>query len=128
MSKFSVMLLSIFVGTLLALGIREYIEQAHAQEATHSFKVDSTTVSVIAPGKVIYQSNCTYCHSYNPAVDGRIGPSVSGSSKALLSKKLHDATYPKGYTPKRTTMLMPTFPQLKDEEIEALYLYLNQRN
>lgn len=87
-----------------------------------------TTASLPASGEVLYQANCTFCHSYNASVDGHIGPAITGTSFEVLEAKLHRATYPKGYIPKRTTLLMPTFPQFSQAELEAIYLYLNQSN
>lgn len=79
--------------------------------------------SLASRGKKAYMANCVACHNANPALDGPIGPKVAGSSIALLTKRLMEASYPEGYTPKRTTRVMPATPHLKGE-LEALEAYL----
>lgn len=75
-------------------------------------------------GKKVYMANCVACHNANPSLDGPIGPSLTGSSRELLSKRIMEAAYPEGYKPKRATKLMPATPHLKDE-IEALEAFLS---
>jgi mono/diheme cytochrome c family protein len=77
-----------------------------------------------ARGKKVYMANCVACHNANPALDGPIGPSVAGSSRELLSKRIMEAAYPDGYKPKRATKLMAATPHLGGD-IEALEAFLN---
>ena len=79
-----------------------------------------------ARGKKVYMANCVACHNANPALDGPIGPSLAGSTKELLEKRILNASYPEGYKPKRATKLMPATPHLKND-IEALEAFLNGR-
>ena len=55
---------------------------------------------------------CIACHNINPALDGAVGPSVQGASRALLEARLLRAEYPPGYTPKRETKVMPAQPAM----------------
>ena len=64
-------------------------------------------------GMAVYLSNCTACHNNDPSRDGPLGPAIKGSSQALIEARLLRATYPPGYTPKRTTSAMPAQPDLK---------------
>jgi hypothetical protein len=41
-----------------------------------------------------------------------VGPPVKGASRALLEARLLHAGYPPGYTPKRSSAVMPAMPQL----------------
>ena len=75
-------------------------------------------------GKGIYLANCIACHNPDPKIDGSIGPAVAFSSLEVLTAKILTRTYPPGYTSKRSSAIMPDFPQLK-EDIPALHAYLN---
>jgi mono/diheme cytochrome c family protein len=74
-------------------------------------------------GRQVYLSQCTACHASDPAQPGPVGPAIKGSSRELLEAKVLRGTYPPGYTPKRTTAVMPPQPQLAPE-IDALAPYL----
>ena len=63
-------------------------------------------------GKQVYLAECITCHHSDPTKDGPLGPAVKGSSRELLEAKVVRGTYPAGYTPKRTTALMPPMPKL----------------
>jgi mono/diheme cytochrome c family protein len=63
-------------------------------------------------GKQVWMSQCVACHHTDPAKDGPIGPSVRGSSQALLEARVVRGTYPPGYTPKRDSKVMPPRPDL----------------
>ncbi|MFZ5477840.1 MAG: c-type cytochrome [Myxococcota bacterium] len=76
-----------------------------------------------ARGKQVYQTHCTSCHHADPAKTGPVGPAIKGSSRELLEARVIRGEYPPGYTPKRTTTLMPALPQLKDD-VHALAAYL----
>jgi mono/diheme cytochrome c family protein len=71
----------------------------------------------------VYIANCVACHNSDPAKEGSIGPAIAGSSQELLEHRVLRTEYPAGYTPKRDTQMMPTFPFLK-EEIPYLATYL----
>ena len=66
-----------------------------------------------AKGKEIYMANCTVCHNDDPSKVGGIGPAIKGSSRALIEARVLRVSYPSGYTPKRTTGIMPLYYQLK---------------
>lgn len=63
-------------------------------------------------GRAVYLSQCTACHASDPAKDGPVGPAIKRSSRALLEAKVLHGSYPPGYTPKRSTTVMPPQPQL----------------
>lgn len=77
-----------------------------------------------ARGKAVYFSNCIQCHNPNPTLDGSIGPAVAGSSLDLITHRVLTRDYPAGYKPKRSSDVMPDFPQLKDD-VPGLHAYLN---
>jgi hypothetical protein len=58
-------------------------------------------------------TNCIACHNADPTKDGNIGPAIAGSSRELVEARVMRAQYPPGYTPKRTTQLMPAQPFLE---------------
>lgn len=66
-------------------------------------------------GRQVYLAQCTACHAADPAIAGPVGPPIRGSSRALLEAKLLRGEYPPGYTPKRSTALMPKQPQLEPD-------------
>lgn len=75
-------------------------------------------------GRAVFISNCISCHNPNPTLDGSIGPRISGSSLDLITHRVLTRDYPAGYMPKRSSEIMPGFPQLKND-IPALHAYLN---
>jgi mono/diheme cytochrome c family protein len=74
-------------------------------------------------GRAVYVANCIACHNNDPSKDGPLGPALKGSPKELVEFRVLRTEYPPGYTPKRNTKIMPTFPFLKDE-IQYLATYL----
>jgi mono/diheme cytochrome c family protein len=74
-------------------------------------------------GRAAYLSNCTACHSPDPAQAGPVGPALKGSSRELLEAKVLNGAYPPGYTPKRPTKVMVPIPTVAPE-IGALAEYL----
>ena len=92
---------------------------------------ENVTQKTLSPlesrGKGVYISNCIACHNPNPTLDGSIGPAIAGSSLDLLTHRVLTRDYPKGYKPKRSSGVMPDFPQLKDD-LPALHAYLNSFN
>ena len=74
-------------------------------------------------GKVVYETNCTACHSPDPRADGPVGPANACSSAELLAAKLIRNQYPPGYAPKRDTQAMAPLPHL-EKELPALAAYL----
>ena len=83
----------------------------------------STEESPVELGRRAYVANCTACHNPDPAKEGTIGPVVAGSSLALVEARVMRAEYPPGYTPKRSSQLMPAQPFLKTE-VSKLAAYL----
>jgi mono/diheme cytochrome c family protein len=65
-----------------------------------------------ARGRTVYLAQCTACHATDPAQPGPLGPPIKGSPRELLEAKVLHGTYPAGYTPKRTSTVMPPMPQL----------------
>jgi mono/diheme cytochrome c family protein len=74
-------------------------------------------------GRQVYLAQCTSCHAPEPAQAGSLGPAVKGASRELLEAKVLRGTYPPGYTPKRTTSLMPPQPAVAPD-VAALADYL----
>lgn len=95
--------------------------------ATSCQKPSETKVGPVDPlvdkGRAVYLSNCIACHNPDPTQNGAIGPSVHDASLELLEKRILEAKYPDGYTPKRPTQQMPAFPELKND-IPALHAFL----
>jgi mono/diheme cytochrome c family protein len=58
-------------------------------------------------GKRVYVANCIACHNPDPTREGTLGPAVAGSSLALVEARVLRGEYPPGYTPKRSSALMP---------------------
>lgn len=78
-------------------------------------------------GKATFMANCIACHNPNPTIDGSIGPAIAGSSLELVTARVLTRSYPPGYKPKRSSEVMPDFPQLKDD-VPGLHAYLNSFN
>jgi mono/diheme cytochrome c family protein len=74
-------------------------------------------------GRQVFQSQCTSCHNTDASKPGPVGPPIKGSSRQLLEAKVLHGTYPPGYTPKRSSTLMPPQPQV-GPDIPALADYL----
>ena len=84
---------------------------------------DGSGDPLAARGRQVYLSQCTQCHSADPAQPGPVGPPVKGASAALLEAKVARGEYPPGYTPKRPTKVMPPQPALAPD-VPALAAYL----
>ena len=84
---------------------------------------DPNADPAIARGRRVYMGTCIACHNIDPSVDGAVGPAVKGASRAVIESKIMRATYPDGYTPKRTTKVMPAQPQL-ESSIDDLAAFL----
>ncbi len=93
--------------------------------ACQSERPEQTGLSALsARGKAVYLANCTTCHASDPTQNGPVGPAVAGSSAELVAARVLQAKYPEGYFPKRSTQIMPAFPQL-EKDVQALAAYLN---
>lgn len=75
-------------------------------------------------GKDIYTAKCIRCHNADPRKSGSVGPDLAGSSLELITLKTQKRQYPKGYTPKRKTKIMPII-KLTEAELKALHSYIN---
>ena len=78
----------------------------------------------VTRGREVYLSICTACHNADPSREGSQGPAVAGSSLELLRARVLSRGYPRGYTPKRRSNLMPAFPHL-EPHLEDLHAFLN---
>jgi mono/diheme cytochrome c family protein len=83
----------------------------------------STDESPIERGRRAYVANCIACHNADPTKDGTLGPAIAGSPLALVEARVMRAEYPPGYTPKRSSSLMPAQPYLKND-VPDLAAYL----
>jgi len=83
----------------------------------------SSSDPVADRGRQVYLAQCTQCHAMDPSQNGPVGPAVRGSSRDLLEARILKGSYPPGYTPKRSTSVMPPQPALTPE-IPALAAYL----
>jgi mono/diheme cytochrome c family protein len=63
-------------------------------------------------GQRVWLGQCVACHNPDPTRDGPVGPAVKGASRALLEARVLRGDYPPGYTPRRTTRVMPPRPDL----------------
>jgi mono/diheme cytochrome c family protein len=79
--------------------------------------------SPIERGRRAYAANCIACHNPDPNSEGTLGPVIAGSSLALVEARVMRAEYPPGYTPKRSSALMPAQPYLK-ADVPDLAAYL----
>jgi mono/diheme cytochrome c family protein len=77
----------------------------------------------IQEGRRIYIITCTKCHNTNPHKPGGIGPDLYSTPNEVFQSKIPSGTYPKGYTPKRRTRVMPKFKNLTNK-IDAIYKYI----
>lgn len=87
-------------------------------------KKPATPQTPVEKGRSFYATHCISCHNMNAKLDGAVGPATFGASLELLERRILHGDYPAGYTPKRTTHIMPVLPFLKDD-IPALHAYLN---
>ena len=74
-------------------------------------------------GRQAYLTQCTSCHSSDPAQNGPLGPAVKGSTRELLEARLLRGAYPAGYTPKRPSAVMQPMPHLA-ASLDDLAAYL----
>lgn len=93
----------------------------------------STSPEIILSGKTIFNQNCSSCHNFQ---QNTIGPNLSGLTREVGSEWIRafiqnpQAIIESG-DPRATQILaeykayMPAFPQLKDEELDALLSYLH---
>ncbi len=79
--------------------------------------------ALVKRGKVVFETNCTACHSPDPRIDGPVGPANACASLELLTAKVMRNEYPPGYAPKRDTQAMAPLPHL-EKELPALAAYL----
>ncbi len=63
-------------------------------------------------GRQLFLANCTACHNTDPTHPGPVGPAIAGSSRELVEARVLHAAYPPGYTPKRSSNVMPALPYL----------------
>lgn len=76
-------------------------------------------------GSKLYTLRCASCHHpSDPRQAGAIGPPIAGSPIELIDARVNRGSYPEGYTPKRSTHVMPRLPATP-EELEALHAFLN---
>ncbi len=73
---------------------------------------ESQPLTAAQRGRRTYMANCITCHNPDPTRPGASGPEIAGSSRALIEARVLHASYPPGYTPKRTTKAMAPLPYL----------------
>ena len=81
--------------------------------------------ALVKEGLATYRTTCTACHNLDPALDGALGPAITGASLELLEARVVRGEYPPGYVPKRDTRAMVPLPHL-EPKLPALYAFLNQ--
>jgi mono/diheme cytochrome c family protein len=86
----------------------------------------SKPMTPVDKGRLVYVTHCLICHNSNPNLAGPKGPPIAGSSRTLIADRVLHLAYPPGYTPKRKTHAMRTFPHMTPEQIDALAAYLAQ--
>jgi mono/diheme cytochrome c family protein len=101
---------------ILALGFLIMSSPAKAQ----TIPTDQT---LILEGKKIYLQNCVRCHNTNPHKAGSIGPDLYSTPEEVFHTKVPNGKYPKGYTPKRKSRVMPRFKHLT-ERVDLIYSYI----
>jgi mono/diheme cytochrome c family protein len=74
-------------------------------------------------GRQVYASQCTSCHSSDPAQNGPLGPAVKGSARELVEARVVRGIYPPGYAPKRPSAIMQPMPNLAGS-VDDLAAYL----
>jgi mono/diheme cytochrome c family protein len=80
-------------------------------------------VDAVERGRRVYTANCTACHHPDPSLPGGVGPAVAGSPGEVVRARVLRGEYPPGYTPKRSSALMPAQPHLAPQ-IEDLVAFL----
>jgi mono/diheme cytochrome c family protein len=71
-----------------------------------------TRAGDVERGRRLYLANCIACHNTDPTKPGPVGPAIAGSSRELVEARVLHAAYPPGYTPKRSSNVMPPLPHL----------------
>jgi len=82
----------------------------------------------IKRGQIIYQKYCTSCHHSDPKLGGTLGPKLNEIDFEILKSKVLTGLYPASYDSAIKSKIMEStyFPSLS-EEIDFIYLYLNQK-
>jgi mono/diheme cytochrome c family protein len=86
----------------------------------------SKPMTPVEKGRLVYVTHCLICHNSDPNLAGTQGPPIAGSSRELITDRVLHLAYPPGYTPKRKTHAMRTFPHITPAQIDALAAYLAQ--
>ena len=86
---------------------------------------EASGADLVKEGWKTYRQTCSACHNLDPALDGPLGPAITGASLELLEARVLRAEYPPGHTPKRDTKAMVPLPHL-EPKLPALHAYLNQ--
>ena len=86
---------------------------------------DDSNATPSERGERIFAGSCIACHHANLEKDVANGPPLTGTTYELLEMKLLSGKYPKGYTPKRNTHVMPLYP-LTADRLRALYTYIHE--
>ncbi len=107
------------VGSILAVCLALALSSACGEKGEEAKGPDP------ARGRRLYLATCIVCHNTDPGKPGSQGPAVKGASLELLEAKVLHKRYPPGYTPKRTTNAMPTYPQLR-KRMADITAYLAQ--
>lgn len=90
-------------------------------------------------GKTIFDANCALCHGYDkeltgPAMRGLEGRGPWGDRKELITFTRNPAgyipktCYTKNLVARYNGQIMPSFPQLSDKDLNAVYDYIKSRD
>ncbi|RIW18236.1 cytochrome C [Algoriphagus lacus] len=93
----------------------------------------STDANQILKGKALFEQNCSTCHNFN---EDAIGPNLSGITRQIETQWIREfiknpAAAIEAKDPRAVELLekyksqMPGFPNLTDQDIEALLSYLH---
>jgi len=135
--KFLLYGLALFIGITYAFRKHAYRSSGDYPVSTilyHSTLIDSDKViqkpinPLISSGKKLFKSNCASCHNRNMR-DEMTGPALAGvRSRIRNSAQLiaDEDVYALALFKKWDRSVMTAFPNLRDEEIDAMLAYIDE--
>lgn len=94
--------------------------QAKTTWAKQGFPTNETIQN---EGRRLYIANCIRCHNSNPRQPGVIGPELYTTPLDVFRTKVPNGVYPPGYRSKRSSKVMPRFPNLTSK-VDWIYNYI----